>query len=170
MNIGCPSDWYTAFEDSYLSTICNNLTLNPCNFTCCHSPKSQLYSRSKSCKILQHTDNSVPCGHISDAWTCDVINSVRRSHMKGQTWSHYFSLSNVWWWEVIAIQPCECLVFFRCVWFNSTYVGFNQPPIITSIVYLDTSANMWELGAWGTHLIWCTWRFLNHNKELASAI
>ena len=33
-------------------------------------------------------------------------------------------------------------------------------------MYLDTSANIRELGAWRIHLIQCTWRFLNHNKEL----
>ena len=75
---------------------------------------------------------------------------------------------------VITINPClsKCLEFFRCVeifrciWFNSRYVGLNQPPILGSIVYLDTSANIRELGAWRIHLIQCTWHFLNHNKEL----
>jgi len=30
--------------------------------------------------------------------------------------------------------------------FNSRYIGFNQPPILASIAYLDSRANMWELG------------------------
>jgi len=51
LELGCPSDWSTAFKHSYLSTICNELSLNPCNFHCCHSPRSQLYPPSKSCKI-----------------------------------------------------------------------------------------------------------------------
>ena len=32
------------------------------------------------------------------------------------------------------------------------------------------SANIRELGAWRIHLIWCTWRFLKYNKELAPTI
>jgi hypothetical protein len=56
----------------------------------------------------------------------------------------------------IAIHPCQCLDFFRCVLFNSRYVGLNLPPILASIADLDTSANMWELGARRIHLIRCT--------------
>jgi len=63
-----------------------------------------------------------------------------------------------------------CVEIFRWVSFNSRYVGLNQPPILASIAYLDTSANIRELGAWTIHLMRCTWRFLNHNKELALKI
>jgi hypothetical protein len=52
MKIGYLSDWYTAFADSYLPTLRNKPSLNPCNFICCNLPKSQHYSQSKSCKIL----------------------------------------------------------------------------------------------------------------------
>jgi len=38
--IGCPSNRYTAFRDSSLSTIYNKLSLNPCNCNCCHSCRS----------------------------------------------------------------------------------------------------------------------------------
>ena len=53
---------------------------------------------------------------------------------------------------------------------NSRYVGLIQPPILASIAYLDTNASIRKLGAWRIHLIWCTWRFLNHNTELSLTI
>ena len=68
------------------------------------------------------------------------------------------------------IQPCQCLEFFRCIWFNSGYVGLNQPAIHASIADLDMSANIWELGAWRIPSIRCTCHFINHNKEQASRI
>jgi len=74
MKIGCASDWYTAFRDSYVSTIRNKLSLNACNFKYCLSARSQLYPPSRSCKILQHTDNSVPCCHLSYAPTRGAMN------------------------------------------------------------------------------------------------
>jgi hypothetical protein len=77
-------------------------------------------------------------------------------------------LSNPDWW--IEIQPCWCPELVRCIWFNSTCIGLNQPPMLASIAYLDMSGDMWELEAWRTHLILCTWHFLHHNKELASAV
>jgi len=83
--IGGPSDWHTAFGDSYLSTICYKLSLNACNFNCCPSPRSQLYPLSKSCKIYQHTDNSVPRGHHSYARTKGIMNYPWSSHTQG--WS-----------------------------------------------------------------------------------
>jgi len=95
MIIGCPSDWYTAFRDSYLSTISNSLSVNPFNFNCCHSPRSQLYPLSKFCKNLQHTDNSVPHGHHSYAQTRGILNYFRWSHMQGRSWSTHFSVSHV---------------------------------------------------------------------------
>ena len=52
----------------------------------------------------------------------------------------------------------------------SRYVGLIQPPILASIAYLDMNANIQKLGAWRIHIIRCTWRFLNHNTELASKI
>jgi len=57
----------------------------PCNFNCCHSLRSQYYSPSKICKIVQHTDNSVPRGDHSYAPTWDIMNYLQRSHMQG--WS-----------------------------------------------------------------------------------
>ena len=68
------------------------------------------------------------------------------------------------------IQPCQCLEFFRCVWFNSRYAGLNQPPILASIADLDTSANIWELGARRIRQIQCTCCVINHNNERASRI
>jgi len=72
--IGCPSDWYTALGDSSLSTICNKLSLNWCNFNYCPSPRSQLYPLSKSCKIYQHTDNSLPHRHHSYPRPRGILN------------------------------------------------------------------------------------------------
>jgi len=92
VKVGCPSNRYTAFRDSYLSTISNKLNLNPCNFNCCHSPRSQLYPLSKICKILQHTDNSVPRGHLRHARTRGVMNYLRRSHLLGLLWATHFSV------------------------------------------------------------------------------
>jgi len=83
--IGSPSNWYTAFKDSYLFTIWNKLSLNLCNFNCCPSPKSQLYPLSKSCKILQHTDNSGPNCHHSYARTKGIMNYRWRCHMQGRS-------------------------------------------------------------------------------------
>ena len=88
----CPSDWYTTFGDSYLSTICKKLSLNPYNFNCCPSPRSQFYPPSKSCKILQHTDISVPRGSHSYAQTKGILKYLRWSHMQGQSWSTHFSV------------------------------------------------------------------------------
>jgi hypothetical protein len=68
------------------------------------------------------------------------------------------------------IQPGQCLEFFRCIWFNSRYVGLIQPRILASIADLDTNANTGELASWRIHLIRCTWRFLNLNTDLASTI
>jgi len=81
--ISCPSDWYTAFGDSSLSTIYHKLRLNPCFCNCCHLPRPQLYPPSKSCKI-QHTDNSVPRGHRSYAQIRGIMNYLRQSNMQGQ--------------------------------------------------------------------------------------
>jgi len=53
---------------------------------------------------------------------------------------------------------------------NSRYLRLIQPPILPSTVYLDTNANIRGLGTWRIHLIWCTWRFLNLNTDLALTI
>jgi len=37
-------------------------------------------------------------------------------------------------------------------------------------VYLDTSDNIRKFGSWRIDPIWCIWRFLNNNNELASTI
>jgi len=80
--VGYPDPLLTlAFGDLYLSTISNKLSLNPCHCNCCHSPRSQLYPPCKFCKILQHTDNSVPCGHHSDARTRGIKTYLRCSHV-----------------------------------------------------------------------------------------
>jgi len=92
MKIGCPSDQYAAFWDSFLSTSSNKLSLNPCHFNCCHSPRSQLYPPSKFCKILHHTDNSVPRGHHSYALNRGMMNFLRQSHNQGLSWSTHFSV------------------------------------------------------------------------------
>jgi len=169
--MGCPSDWYTAFGDSYLSTISNKLSLNPCNFNCCHSPWPQLYPPSKFCKIRQHTDNSVPCGHHSDARTRGIKTYLWWSHIQGRSLSTHFSVFYMPGPESeLVIQPCQCLESFRCIWFNSRNVGLNQPPILASIADLDTSANIRELGPRRILLIQCTCRFINHNNERASRI
>jgi len=84
--IGCPSNWYTAFWDSSLSNISNILSLNPWNSHCCHSPRSQLYPPSRSWKI-PHTDNSVPSGLRSSTRTRGIMNYLLRSHMQGRLWS-----------------------------------------------------------------------------------
>jgi len=63
-----------------------------------------------------------------------------------------------------------CVEIFRCVLFNSRCVGLNQPPILASIAYLDTCANIQELGARRIHLIRSTWCFFDHNEELTLAI
>jgi len=102
VKIGCPSIWYTAFGHSYLSTICNKHSLNPCNFNCCHSWWSQLYPLSKSCKILQHTDNSVPRCHHSYARTTGLMNYLWQCHMQGRSWSTHFTVSHVRSWEVVS--------------------------------------------------------------------
>ena len=171
MKIGCPSDWYTTFRDSYLSTISNKLSLNTCNFTCCYSPRSQLYPPSKVCKILQHSNNSVPHGDLSYARSRGIMKYLWRIQMQGQSWSPHFSVFHMSGPESwLVIQPCQCLEFFRCVWSNSRYNGLNQHPILASIAFLDTTDTIGELGAWRIHQIWCTWRFLNHNKELPSTI
>ena len=174
MEIGCPSDWYTTVGDSYLSTISNTLSLNPGNFNCCHSPRSQLYPPSKFCNILQHTDNSVPCSHLSYALTRGIMYFLQRSHMQGRSWSTQFSVFHISGPQnMLVIQPCWCLEFIRgvkiirCVWFNSRNIGLNLPPILASIAYLDTRANIQEIGAWRDHLIRCTWHCWNHNKQLA---
>jgi hypothetical protein len=169
VKIGCPSDWYTTFGDSSLSTISNKLSLNPCNFNCCHSPWSQLYPPSKFCKILQQTNNSVPRGHHSDARTRGIKTYHQRSHMQGRSWSTHFPVFHMPG-PVLVIQPCQCLEFFRCVWFNSRYVGLNQPPILASIADLDTSANIRELLARRISLIRLPCHFINHNNERASRI
>jgi len=72
--------------------------------------------------------------------------------------------------SVLWIKLCECLQFFKCVWFNSRYVGLNEPPILASIASFNTSANLWALGAQRIHLIRCTWYFQHHNKDLAVTI
>jgi len=171
MKIGCSSDLYTTFGDSYLSTISNKLSLNPCNFNCCHWPWSQLYPPSKFCKILQHTDNSVPCGHHSHAQTRGIKTYRRWSHMQGRSWSTQFPVflmpgPGSW----LVIQPCQYLEFFRCVWFTSRCIGLNQVPILASIADLDTSANIRDLGARRIPLVQCTCHFINHNNERASTI
>jgi hypothetical protein len=84
MKIECPSDSYTAFGNSYLSTISNKLRLNPCNFDCCHSPMSQLYPPSKFCKTLQHNDNSVLCSHHFDAPTWAIRTYHQQNHLQHQ--------------------------------------------------------------------------------------
>jgi len=170
-----PSDRYTPFGGSYLSTISNTLSLNPCNFNWCHSPRSQLHPPSKFCRILQHTCNSVPRGHHSYARTRDIMNYLWQSHMQGRSKSTHFSVFCTSGPErELVIQPYKCLEFFRCVeistciWFHSRYVGLNQPPILASLAYLDKGTNIRELGVWRIHLIWCTWPFQNHNNKLAS--
>jgi len=172
----CPSDRYTAFGDSYLSTISINPSWNRCNFNCCHSPRSQLYPPSKFCNILQHTDDSGPCSHHSNARTRGIMNYHRWSNMPGRSWSAHFSVFHMSGPQSqLVIQPCNCpelvswVKIFTFVFFNSKYVGLNQPPIRVSIVYLDMSDTIRKSRAWRIHLIWCIWRFQNHNIELASA-
>jgi len=73
LQIEYPSYWHAAFGESYLSTISNNLCLNPCNFNCWHSPRSQLYP-SKFCRfvitltILCHTVTCLIPGKEAE-WT-----------------------------------------------------------------------------------------------------
>ena len=166
------SDWYTTFGDSYLSTNSNTLCFNPCNFNCCHSQRSQLYPPAKSCKILQHTDNSVPCRYLSYAGTRGIMNYLRKSHMQGRSWSTHFSVfhlcpalrASLWYHRVNVSR------YSGACGSNSTFIGLIQLHILASIAYFDMNANIRGLGAWRINLIRCTWRFLNHNTELASTI
>jgi hypothetical protein len=127
MKLGCPSDWYTAFRDSYLSTISNKLSLNPCYFNCCHSPWSQLYALSKFCKNRQHTYNSVPHGHHSYAWTRGIMNNLRWSDTHGRSWSTHFSVSHVRSWGLVTDRTVLMswvlqtrLVEFKVCWLKLT--------------------------------------------------
>jgi len=134
MKMECPSDWYIAFGDSYSSTISNKLSLNPCNFKCCHSARFQLYSPSKFCKILQHTYDSVPHCQRSYARTRCTMNYLWWSHMQG--WirmNPFLSIPYVWPWEFVndttmlmswVVQVCRDLqvhlVQFYIYWLKQT--------------------------------------------------
>jgi hypothetical protein len=63
----------------------------------------------------------------------------------------------------------KCVNVFRCIWFNSRYVGINQPPIVTSIAYLDTSANIPQLGAVRIQVSWCHLMLLNSRQRTSIA-
>jgi len=77
------------------------LSLNSWNFKCCHSAWSQLYPPSKFCKILQHTNNSVPHHHRSDARTRGTMNYLERSHMQGRIMiNRVLSIQHVRPWEL----------------------------------------------------------------------
>jgi len=102
MKTGCPSDWYTAFRDSYLSTICNTLCLNPCNCNCCHSPRSQLYPPSKFCKILHHSDNFVPHGHHSYARTGHNELTSAESYAGASMINPFLNIPYVRPWELVS--------------------------------------------------------------------
>jgi len=150
MKIGFQFDRCTAFGDLYSSTISNKLSLNQCHFKGCHSARSQLYPRSKICKIIQHTDKSVARHHHSFARMRDTMKYLRLSDMQGWSWSTHFSVFHMSATEIWLVrQPCQCLEIFRfvenfrCIWFNFWYVGLNKPPILVSIAYFHTSADIW---------------------------
>jgi len=92
VKLGHPSDWYTSFGDSYLSTISNKLSLNPCKINCRHWPRPELYSRFKFCRVLHHSDNVVPHGHHSYARTRGIMNYLQWTHIQEWLWSTHFSV------------------------------------------------------------------------------
>jgi len=93
----------TAFRDSYLSNISNKLSLNPCNFKCCHPARSQLYPPSRFCMILQSTNNPVPHRHRSYARTRHTLYCLWRSHMQGRIMVNQFlSILYVRPWELVS--------------------------------------------------------------------
>jgi len=100
------------------------------------------------------------------------MNYLSRSYMQGRSWWTHFSVLHLCpalrvskWYNHVNVSSSS-----GASGSNSRYVALIQPPILASIAYLDMNANIWELGVWRIHLIWCTWRFLNHNTELASTI
>ena len=116
--------------------------------------------------------------HLSYARTRGIMNYLRRSYMQGRTWSTYFSVFHLslalrvsqWYNHVDILSSSGVLRSSGASHSNSSYVGFIQPPILASIAYLDTNANIQQLGAWRIHPIWGTWCLLNHNTELASTV
>jgi hypothetical protein len=90
IKIGCLSDWYTVIGDSYLSTFRNKLGLNPSNVNFCHSRRSHLDLPSKSCMILQYSNNSVPHGHLWYAQTRGIMHFLRRSYRQWRSWQPIF--------------------------------------------------------------------------------
>jgi len=148
MEIGCPTDWYTALGDSYLSTIRDKLSLNPCNFNCCHSPRSQLYPPSKSCKILQHSNNSVPHSHHSYARTWGLMKYLLRRHIQGQSWSTHSLVSHVRSWEVVS-DTTMLMSRVLQVHLVQFYVCWLKP---TSNACINTSVLAYQcehVGTWG---------------------
>jgi hypothetical protein len=82
MKIVCPSDWYTAFGDSSLSTIRDHLSLNPYHLNCSRSPRSQLYLPSQFLMNFQCTVKSVLYSHHLDTRTTAIMNYLPQTHIQ----------------------------------------------------------------------------------------
>jgi len=97
---------------------------------------------------------TVPC-HVVTSHALTIMHNyyVWRSHMQGHLSLLIFSVLHLattkaqyMLHSMVKLQVIFQCIRFRCIWFNSLCVNWNEPPINTSILSLvNSSANIWHL-------------------------